>query len=121
MRYLQFDRIYNMDCLAGMKQIRSSTVDLVVTDPPFAIEFKARRSNYNRIGRRVLDGYCEIPKEEYYDFTVKWMSGVYRVLKDSGSMYVFSGWNNLKDILVALDEVGFITVNHNGNGSSNRT
>jgi DNA modification methylase len=27
-------------------------------------------------------------------------------------MYVFSGWNNLKDILNALDEIGFTTVNH---------
>jgi site-specific DNA-methyltransferase (adenine-specific) len=27
-------------------------------------------------------------------------------------MYVFSGWNNLKDLLVALDEIGFVTVNH---------
>ena len=27
-------------------------------------------------------------------------------------MYVFSGWNNLKDILIALDENGFITINH---------
>jgi len=27
-------------------------------------------------------------------------------------MYVFSGWNNLKDILISLDEVGFITINH---------
>ena len=27
-------------------------------------------------------------------------------------MYVFSGWNNLKDILRALDDVGFVTINH---------
>ena len=27
-------------------------------------------------------------------------------------MYVFSGWTNLKDILNALDKVGFITINH---------
>jgi len=27
-------------------------------------------------------------------------------------MYVFSGWNNLKDILTALDDVGFTTINH---------
>ena len=40
------------------------------------------------------------------------MSEVYRILKDSGSMYVFSGWNNLKDILRALDDVGFVTINH---------
>ncbi len=27
-------------------------------------------------------------------------------------MYVFSGWNNLKDILTALDDNGFTTINH---------
>jgi site-specific DNA-methyltransferase (adenine-specific) len=27
-------------------------------------------------------------------------------------MYVFSGWNNLADILNAIEEIGFITVNH---------
>ena len=40
------------------------------------------------------------------------MSEAFRILKDSGSMYVFSGWNNLKDILMALDDVGFTTINH---------
>ena len=40
------------------------------------------------------------------------MSESFRILKESGSMYVFSGWNNLKDILMALDDVGFTTVNH---------
>ena len=60
----------------------------------------------------MIEGYNEIPKEEYYNFTVKWMKEVYRALKESGSMYVFSGWNNLKDILIGLDEIGFITVNH---------
>jgi len=106
------DNIYNMDCIEGMKLIPDRKVDLVITDPPFAIDFKARRTNYNRAQDRVLEGYNEIPKEEYFDFTLSWMREVLRILKKSGSMYVFSGWNNLKDILVALDELGFITVNH---------
>ena len=59
-----------------------------------------------------LSGYNEIKPENYYDFTFAWMSEVFRILKDSGSMYVFSGWNNLKDILRALDDVGFVTINH---------
>jgi site-specific DNA-methyltransferase (adenine-specific) len=112
MNDLEFNQIYNMDCIEGMKFIPDQTIDLVITDPPFAINFKAKRENYNRTASRVLEGYNEIPKEEYYNFTVKWMTEVYRILKESGSMYVFSGWNNLKDILVALDEIGFITVNH---------
>jgi len=106
------NKIFNMDCIEGMKQLPSNSIDLVITDPPFAIDFKAKRSNYNRIQSRVLEGYHEIPKEKYYEFTLQWMREVYRILKESGSMYVFSGWNNLKDILNALDETGFITVNH---------
>jgi len=101
-----------MDCIEGMKHISDNTIDLVVTDPPFAIDFKAKRNNYHRTQTRVLEGYNEIQKEEYYNFTFKWMKEVYRILKESGSMYVFSGWNNLKDILIAIDELGFITVNH---------
>jgi len=112
MEKLEIDNIYNMDCIEGMKRIPNETVDLVITDPPFAIDFKARKSNYNRTQSRVLEGYNEISKEQYHDFTLRWMGEVYRVLKQSGSMFVFSGWNNLKHILIALDEVGFITVNH---------
>lgn len=109
---IKINQIYNMDCIDGMKMILDETIDLVITDPPFAIDFKAKRTNYNRTQSRVLDGYMEIRKEDYYDFTISWMREVFRVLKQSGSMYVFSGWNNLKTILVALDEIGFITVNH---------
>lgn len=111
-KLLDVNKIYNMDCLEGMKQIQSNSIDMVITDPPFAIEFKVKRSNYNRVQSCVLEGYQEIPKEKYYEFTLQWMEEVYRVLKESGSMYVFSGWNNLKDILNALDEIGFVTVNH---------
>ncbi len=109
---IKINEIYNMDCIKGMKLIPDETIDLVVTDPPFAIDFKARRSNYNRVQSRVLEGYNEIRSEDYYEFTISWMREVFRILKPSGSMYVFSGWNNLKTILIALDEVGFQTVNH---------
>lgn len=92
--------------------IPSKKIDLIVTDPPFAIKFKATKANYNRTASRVMQGYNEIFVKDYFDFTLSWMRESYRILKDSGSMYVFSGWNNLKDILNSLDEIGFITVNH---------
>ena len=106
------DKIYNADCLTGMRRVPDGCVDLVITDPPFAIEFRAKRANYNRTQSRVLEGYSDIPQEKYSDFTLAWMREVHRALKPSGSMYVFSGWNNLKDILSGLDAAGFIVVNH---------
>ena len=95
-----------------MKAIPNEKIDLVGTDPPFAINFKAKKANYNRTASRVLSGYNEITKENYYEFTLNWMSQCFRILKESGGMYVFSGWNNLADILNAIEEIGFITVNH---------
>jgi site-specific DNA-methyltransferase (adenine-specific) len=70
-----------MDCIKGMKLIPDNSIDLVITDPLFAIDFRAKRNNYNRKQDRVLEGYNEIPESEYYELTLKWMSEVYRVLK----------------------------------------
>ena len=106
------DFIKNTSCVQGMQSLPEEHVDLIVTDPPFAIDFKAKRSNYNRTQSRVLEGYSEIPQEEYLAFTQSWLKEAWRILKPSGSAFVFSGWNNLKDILVALDDIGFVTVNH---------
>ena len=106
------NKIYNQDCIKGMEMIPDNVVDLIITDPPFAINFKAKKANYNRTGSRVLEGYKEIKQEDYYQFTLNWMKQCYRILNETGSMYVFSGWNNLRDILNAIEELGFITVNH---------
>ena len=95
-----------------MIDLPPKSIDLIITDPPFAINFKASKANYNRTASRVIKGYNEIRPEDYYDFSYSWMSEAFRILKESGSMYVFSGWNNLKDILAALDDVGFMTINH---------
>lgn len=89
MEKLEFNNIYNMDCIEGMKKYPDGSIDLIITDPPFAINFGAKRSNYNRTSEKVLEGYNEIPQNDYYAFTLKWMTQAYRVLKETGSMYVF--------------------------------
>ncbi len=108
----EIDKIYCEDCLKSLDELPDGSMDLVLTDPPFAINFKAKRNNYNRTAGNVIEGYKEIPKEKYLDFSKEWINQSFRVLKDNGSMYVFSGWNNLKDILIALDEAEFTTLNH---------
>ena len=42
---IKSNRIYNVDCLKGMTSMESDSVDLIVTDPPFAIDFKAKKAN----------------------------------------------------------------------------
>ena len=109
----EIDKIYCGDSLVLMKEIPDETIDLIITDPPFAIDFgKTNKANYNRNPDFVLAGYNEIPADKYYEFSLSWISQTYRILKPTGSMFVFSGWTNLKDILNAVDEAGFITINH---------
>lgn len=108
----ELDNIYLGDALQLIKEIPDNSIDLIVTDPPFAIDFKAKRNNYHRKGERVLEGYCEIPKDKYYEFSCNWLKEGYRILKDTGSLYLFSGWTNLKDILNALEKTKFIIINH---------
>ena len=106
------DSIRLGDCVTLMAELPARCVDLVVTDPPFAIDFKAARTNYNRTESRVIEGYNEIKERDYLAFTTAWLSQATRLLKNSGSMYVFSGWNRLKDLLIAIDSCGLTTVNH---------
>jgi len=106
------NHIHNKDCIPGMRFLPGESIDLIITDPPFAIDFTSTRHNYHRKAARVLEGYSEITVSKYPVFTKRWMTQAHRVLKESGAMFVFSGWNNLKDLLVAADSLGFITVNH---------
>jgi site-specific DNA-methyltransferase (adenine-specific) len=106
------DAIYHGDGIAGMERMGAKTVDLIITDPPFAIDFTARRANYNRKAGRVLEGYSDIAAKDYPAFSRAWLMQAYRVLAPGGGAFVFSGWNNLKDILNAADDAGFVTVNH---------
>ena len=109
---MKINNIYHLNCLDGMREMDEESVDLIITDPPFAIDFQACRANYNRLSNNVLKGYHEISSDNYAEFTDNWMQEAFRVLKNSGSCFVFSGWNNLKDILIAADKCGFCTVNH---------
>jgi len=106
------DGIYLGDARELLREVPNGIVDLVVTDPPFAIEFRAARTNYHRTGSRVVEGYREVAAEDYLEFTREWMAQVFRALQPTGSLYVFSGWNRLRDVLQALDETGFTTINH---------
>lgn len=39
----ELDKIYNIDCLNGLRQIEDNTIDLIVTSPPYN-NFRNRRT-----------------------------------------------------------------------------
>lgn len=78
MNYLEenLNTIINGDCVEVMKTLPEGSVDLVVTSPPYGVNVK-------------YDVYDDtIPMDEYWDFTIKWLSEVFRVLKDDGRVAI---------------------------------
>jgi site-specific DNA-methyltransferase (adenine-specific) len=104
---------FNEDCIEGCrKHITDDSVDLIITDPPYGINGDKLHKHYNRKESFVLDGYIEVPSEEYADFSSRWILEAERILKPGGSIYIVSGYTNLIDILNALRQTKLTEINH---------
>ena len=108
-----FSYYANGDCIEiARKYIPDNFIDLIISDPPYGIEAKKLHKHYNRNENLVIQGYVEIEKERYKEFSVTWIKEAERVLKPGGALYIFSGWTNLTDILNALNQTDLVLVNH---------
>ena len=68
------------DALEELKKIADDSVDLVIADPPYNLG-----KNYgNNIDKRTF--------EDYLDFSRNWLTETKRILKPTGSIYVFMGF-----------------------------
>lgn len=104
---------YNIDCIEGArKYLKDMSVDLIITDPPYGISGNTLHKHYNRNENTVLGGYIEIPVEEYQVFTENWIGEAERVLKPGGTIYIVSGYTNLRHILNALSKTSLKEINH---------
>jgi site-specific DNA-methyltransferase (adenine-specific) len=105
------DTVDYRDCISGMQELPEESIDIVIADPPFGIDFSGKEAIYNRDESLVVDGYREV-NADYSSFTEKWIHELPRVLKDTGSAWIFSGWTNLADVLNAVSTSGLHLVNH---------
>jgi len=106
-------RIYPIECIRGaQKYLPDDSVDLFITDPPFGIEGDQLYRHYHRSEKYVLDGYVEIARADYAQFSLNWIKQAERVLRPGGSLYILSGYSNLADILNALSTTRLKLINH---------
>ena len=108
-----YNIIFYEDCIEGMKKLPSKSIDLVIADPPFGLDFTGKESIYNRDKDLVLEDYHEIEKNEYYEFSKAWISQLPRLMKKTSSAAIISGWTNLTDVLLAIKETDLEIINHN--------
>ncbi|MHB8567919.1 MAG: DNA-methyltransferase [Nitrososphaerales archaeon] len=105
------DSVTYSDCITGMSSLPDESVDLIIADPPFGLDFSGKESIYNRDERYVRRGYREV-NANYARFSKEWIMQLPRIMKESASAWIFSGWTNLGDILNAVKESSLTVTNH---------
>lgn len=80
--------------IKNMNDWRDLNADLIITDPPFGIEFSGKNTNYHRNVKNVVDGYIEWAYFEYGDKIRQLLETILKNLSENGQALIFSGWNN---------------------------
>jgi site-specific DNA-methyltransferase (adenine-specific) len=90
------NRLYQGDCVQGLEQIESGSVDLVFADPPFNIGY-----DYD-----VYDDRTDY--DQYLDWTRKWGRQVQRLLSPTGTFWLAIGDEYAAELkLIFQRELGF--------------
>lgn len=74
-----------------LKKISSESVDLIVTDPPYNLEKDYGETKDN------------LAFDEYINFSIEWLSECKRILKNTGTIYVFMGMRFISYIYDILE------------------
>ena len=88
---MELNKIYFRDCLLGIKEIESNSIDIIIADPPY----------YNAIKEEWDNQWSSI--KEYQDWCNKWIKECFRVLKPSGTMFIYGYEPQLAYISILLD------------------
>ena len=125
MKVLPINNIYEMDCFDFFKQIDDNSIDLVIADPPYYTTQWIKRKYW---GEQVkeLAGIKNIARfeaewdkfnseDEYQQFSDKWISECYRVLKPKGNIFIHSilsgEWTGLPNVVSSLKKNKFKMLN----------
>jgi len=87
------------DCLDKMKEMEDNSIDAIVTDPPYGIDYQsAWRTNKNEWKPKIAND--KVP-------FVAWTDEAFRVMKDDTGLLCFTRWDTEVVFRKALTESGF--------------
>jgi len=93
------NRVICGDCLQVLRRIPDASIDMVLTDPPYAVRYT------DRAGRSIAN-----------DDNTRWIfpafAELYRVLKPDSYCVSFYGWSKIDRFFAAWREIGFYPVGH---------
>lgn len=86
------------DCIVEMGKMNEGSVDMILTDPPYLINF---RSNHRKVKFDNIKGDDD-PK-----LIKDFVKESFRVLKDNSAFYCFCSWHNVGYFKDCIEDAGF--------------
>lgn len=90
------------DCLVEMKKIPDKSIDLVLTDPPYGMNYQSSR-------RTATSKFRKIENDNVLGWVCSFMTECFRVLKDDRHTYIFCNDYAISLLRDYMKEVGFNT------------
>lgn len=103
---LELNKLYNMDCMEGMKLIPDNSIDLVVTDPPYKTTSRGNAGNSGGMMQKKINMKGQVFKHNNISPS-DYLPEFYRVLKDGSHFYIMSNHVNLIELLNESTNCGF--------------
>lgn len=119
MSSLSLDRVLHGECVTIMRGMPDSSVDLIIADPPYNLSkgnawkwdnsapLKGMGGNWSK----VMQDWDDYSFDAYFAFTKEWLVEAQRILKPTGSMWVFGTYHNIGIINVVCQLIGVEIIN----------
>lgn len=122
--------IYNGDCVNVMKKMPDNSINTIITDPPYGLEFMGKEWDKFGKGKNIAGGTAKKStpfqrpekgkvspsyyhwtleqKNEYQKFTYDWAREALRIAKPGAIMLVFGGTRTWHRLACGIEDAGWI-------------
>ena len=125
---LETNKIYQGDCIEELKKLPDNSVDAIITDPPYGLEFMGKDwdkfKNAENIGGGTMENrntpyqrgektppayyiWTLEQKNEFQIFSMNWAKECLRVLKPGGFLLSFGGTRTYHRMTCGIEDAGF--------------
>lgn len=100
---LPLNKIILGDAIDEFKKLPSKSVDLIIADPPYNLskgqELKWKKNNnFSGFGgnwNKAMEAWDNMSLSDYFNFSFLWINEIKRILKETGSIWVFGTYHNI--------------------------
>ena len=87
---LEINKIHLIDVVEGLKQLEDESADVIVADPPY------------NIGKDFGNSKIDMEMDEYVEWCMQWINESIRVLKQTGTLFIYGFSEKLAHISVEI-------------------